>query len=489
MRTLEHLFNSQLRRAKGRPALSCEGRTLSFDDIDVLTREKAPALRAALIESHAEYLPLLVDDSADSYIAVLTCLLYEIPFALIDGVAPDQRVAAMLSILGDPERGWWGPRVKESAITSVWRDQSSRSTRSFAKRVDEENSSPCFVITTSGSTGVPKGVVLEFRRLVATIRQFQLDESPGPKSSLSSFSPLHFSGGLSRLSRIFLGHHLHVFSPLDLSLREILRSLKFADLTHLQLPPQIGRLVAYYSNPDDVFLGSVTNLRMGSEGIRFEVVEGLKKYLDPNVVFWHGLGASEALEMVRGSHILKNTPPQGQVPLGKLGSGTKLVKLEGFDSDVRELWASENIAVKYLGQPELTAERFVTDSDGVRYWRSGDLVERAGDGQLYHRGRIDDVVKVRGMLASPSETTRVLLGLSGIRAAVTLPTTKDGNTRLVSHVEVREGDSKPSQAELRAALEKMLPAHLLPAHIHIHEKLPTNQRGKIDRTALKVDFS
>ena len=73
-------------------------------------------------------------------------------------------------------------------------------------------------------------------------------------------------------------------------------------------------------------------------------------------------------------------------------------------------------------------------------------------------------------------------------AAVTLPTAKGGNVRLTSHIEVQQGDSSPSHAEIRASLERALPAHLLPAEIYLHEKLPTTQRGKIDRTALEAMF-
>ncbi len=486
--TLKRLFDIQLGNLPGRAALSSEGETLSFDDVDVLAREQQFALRAALAESQAEYLPLLVDDSIDSYVAVLTCLLYEIPFGLIDGLAPDERIATMLSLFGNPERGWRGPRVNESAIPRVWNNKHSPLAQTGTNELDGQDTSPRFVITTSGSTGVPKAVVLDFSRLVASINQVRIESGPVSKGSVSSLSPLHFIGGLSRLSRIFLGHHVHLVKPLDMSFREILQYLEIAELSHLELPPQIGRLFAHYSNPDGVYFQSVVNLRMGSEGIRYEVIEGLKKYLNPNVVFWHGLGASEASGMVRGNHTLKDTPTRGQVPLGALGPGAKLVRLEGFDSNVREVWASENIALEYLGQPELTAERFVKGSDGLRYWKSGDLVERAEDGQLYHRGRIDDVVKVRGILASPSETTHVLLGLAGVTAAVTLPAIKGGNTRLTSHIEVQPGDSSPSHAEIRASLERVLPAHLLPAEIYLHEKLPTTERGKIDRTALGAIF-
>jgi acyl-coenzyme A synthetase/AMP-(fatty) acid ligase len=486
MNDLGALFRIQVSKDPDGVAITRAGVSLTFRDLAQLTEEAAGRLKIDFVEARCDYLPLVVDNSVDSYIAVLACLIHRIPFGLIDGSAPRQRIDVLLSLFGNPERGWWGPKVGRDSIPSVWREELTPSQKTGSGNSIPEAGPTMFVVTTSGSTGAPKGVILSSERLVQGLVRTERDEFPVEQASLSSFSPLHFIGGLNRLASVFLGRQLHVFDPMEMSAGQILIALGEARLSHLQVPPQLGRLLAHYSNPAEVFLNTVTHLRMGSEGIRFEILEGLKRYLDASVIFWHGLGATEAMGIIRGKQVLKDLPSTGQVPLGHLQPGARLIATDGFDSNIREVWASSNIALGYLGQPELTAERFVTGEDGIRYWRSGDLVERTEDGNLYHRGRIDDVVKVRGILASPSETTRFLLGIPGVRAGVTLPATKDGNTRLVSHVELSSGGSSLSVADLRSALEKALPSHLLPAEITIHERLPTNPRGKIDRMALKA---
>ena len=100
-----------------------------------------------------------------------------------------------------------------------------------------------------------------------------------------------------------------------------------------------------------------------------------------------------------------------------------------------------------------------------------------------HRGRVDDIVKVRGKLASPSDVTAVLLSIDGVRSAITMPVVVAGNTRLESHVELQPG-STLTLDEVREVLSARLPAHLMPSAVMRHATLPINARGKVDRRAL-----
>ena len=141
------------------------------------------------------------------------------------------------------------------------------------------------------------------------------------------------------------------------------------------------------------------------------------------------------------------------------------------------------IASGYLDDPELTAARFYEDADGRSWWRSGDLVSVDHTGMYRHEGRMDDVVKVGGKLASPSEVTAVLQGIEGVVAAITVPVVTDGNTRLVSHVEIEPGTEVRLEA-VRATLRARLQPHAVPSAVMRHRRMPVNVRGKVDRQAL-----
>ena len=148
-----------------------------------------------------------------------------------------------------------------------------------------------------------------------------------------------------------------------------------------------------------------------------------------------------------------------------------------------EVWCTGSIATEYLGHPELTKDRFVTDSEGTRWWKSGDLVRQDGSGQYLHVGRLDDLVRVSGKLASPSEAEAALSQIAGVKAAVVLPAVVKTSTRLIGHVEVELGATLP-EIELRRALANHLEPHLIPHRIHFHDALPVTPRGKVDRQKL-----
>jgi len=481
----DDLFSRAMRDLPSETALVFPNIQFTFSDLNSLTSESLPGLLELLRLADVSHLPLIVDTSPESYLAVLTCVRFGVPCGLIDGSSPAGRVRNILQLWGSPKTAWIGPFVNHH---SVLFPLTEREEANNSKRRDIGNSNQSaqsLVITTSGSTGFPKGVEIPFSTLMVRAKlDFDDEEYSDGRARLSNISPLHFIGGLNRFTKIFAGHELHVFDMMALGTKGLLKELERARLTHLSLPPQVGRLLAGYANPDEVFLETVQQLRMGSEGVRFEVLQGLKRYLPLETVFSHGLGATEGRRAFRWKSKLSEIPDTGQVPLGRPETRTKLTPAAGFDNGLQEVWVSETIASGYLSQPDLTEQRFVTDERGQQWWRSGDLVEQGQDGLFYHRGRIDDVVKVRGILASPSETTRALLDIPGIRMAVTLPRLRNGNTRLEAHIEWESATTRLSMSEIMAHLSLSLPAHLRPAEITVHDPLPTNSRGKVDRVKL-----
>lgn len=458
-------------------ALVVHDRALTFSEFSKLTQDFASNLGAMWEDQSPGHLPLLVDKSMDSYIAVASCLLHGIPFALVDGFAPKARIQRIFDLLGNPRKSWAGPDVVALETSQ---------TSSPAVPGHSLDARPTFVITTSGSTGQPKGVEISFESQFERA-SLDLDVAESSSTSTTSFAPLHFIGGLSRLTRVFLGPTLHVLDPMALTPNQLLRYLEKHRITHLHLPPQLARLLAHYPNPDKIRLSSVKMLRMGSEGIRFETLQGLRQYLDDDVIVRHSLGATEAIRSFVNLFRLGDCAPSGLVPIGKPTERALLRPVPGLGPDAYEVLTCGPIAEGYLKQPELTAERFLT-INGVRYWKSGDHVREISPQVFLHIGRSDDIVKVRGMLASPSETTATVMAIEGVRNAITLPIEEHSNIRLVCHVELADGCSL-TPAEIRSIACSQLPPHLAPHVVFVHNELPVNARGKIDRLALQTHAS
>ena len=149
--------------------------------------------------------------------------------------------------------------------------------------------------------------------------------------------------------------------------------------------------------------------------------------------------------------------------------------------------AGAGLARGYLGRPDLTAERFVPDPfgrPGERLYRSGDLARRLPDGDLEYLGRIDHQVKIRGFRIELGEIEAALASHPDVREAVALlREDPSGDRRLVAWVVPRAG-AEIETAELRSFLKDRLPDYMVPAALVEIPAVPLTAHGKVDRRAL-----
>ncbi|MBV9847679.1 MAG: AMP-binding protein [Kutzneria sp.] len=149
--------------------------------------------------------------------------------------------------------------------------------------------------------------------------------------------------------------------------------------------------------------------------------------------------------------------------------------------------AGVGIARGYLGQPALTAERFLPDpfgEPGSRMYRTGDLGRWRGDGQIEYLGRVDHQVKINGFRVEPAEVEAQLIARADVRRAVVVVREDVPGVRsLVAYVVAAPG-ARASTADLLAGLRERLPNYLVPDAVVWLDTIPTNAHDKVDRAAL-----
>ncbi|MDT5036197.1 MAG: hypothetical protein QOE03_1382, partial [Micromonosporaceae bacterium] len=336
-----------------------------------------------------------------------------------------------------------------------------------------------YVMYTSGSTGQPKGVVVEHRSLSRYLR-WAGESYPGLRGCTVAHSSVSFDLAVTAL-----------LGPLLVGGRVRLATLEQAAGTSVSFLKATPSHLAMLDSPAAVT--PTAELVLGGETLTAETVRGWRKR-HAGVTVINEYGPTEAtVGCVAYRWCPDDVLAAGPVPIGRPVAGAA-----GYLLDERlrpvptgvpgELYiAGELVTRGYLRRPGLTADRFVAcpfGPPGARMYRTGDLARRRGDGELLALGRTDDQVKIRGYRIELGEVEHTVSARPEVaRCAVVVSEPTPGDRRLVAHVVLNGSDITAHR--LREALRDTLPEYQLPAVV-VHEQLPLTANGKVDRAALRV---
>ena len=349
--------------------------------------------------------------------------------------------------------------------------------------------SPMLVLFTSGSTGRAKGVVRtlgNLNELVTLGEQSQVLYLP---HRTAVFMPINWLGGLNAgLFGVSAGRFTVFVDPTKSSTDDVLSRLSALRIEQLMMTASLLRTISStrLSGPHP---SSVRRVVTMGDALYWADVEAAAACFGPDVSVTTMYGATEGNGFFGINTVTTGGPyGEGLLPIGRPGP-TLTVRLdfdnvtdEQREAGIGELVFRAAVSSGYLDDVELNERRFGIDPDGVRIWRSGDLVHIDPEGVIHLRGRSDDMVKINGRLVEPAEAERVLRSIPGVVNVIVLPRRlQAGRYQLVAHV---EADPAVSDSSLRMAVQSELPAHLVPGLFVRHEVLPLTDRGKVDREAL-----
>ncbi|MEU4230734.1 amino acid adenylation domain-containing protein [Nonomuraea sp. NPDC026600] len=365
-------------------------------------------------------------------------------------------------------------------------DDGAGSTSQTAPSVPGKPTDAAYVIYTSGSTGRPKGVVIEHRNAMALLR-YEAVRYPDELGGMLFATSVCFDPSVTQM-----------FLPLLCGGTVIVAD----NLLALSALPARDEVTAVYGAPSALVAllseplpASVRMVIAGGEPFTRALADRI--YANPGVRrVVNVYGPTECTVTCTSSEVLRDG--QGEPPIGSAYAGSVLSARDADgrplpDGEIGELWVAGPLVGRgYLNRSELTAERFVTDDDGVRHYRTGDLVRRE-NGIYHYAGRNDDQVKVAGFRVELGEVQGTLTRHPGVNHAVVLTQVDARDVRrLVSYVQpVARDEAGPteaglSEAGLREWMRERLPDYMVPSRIAILDRIPLGPTGKIDRAALPV---
>ncbi|WP_276540091.1 non-ribosomal peptide synthetase [Streptomyces hygroscopicus] len=345
-----------------------------------------------------------------------------------------------------------------------------------------------YVMFTSGSTGLPKGVAVTHRDLLAFALDGCFDAVAHRRVLLHA--PHAFDAANYELwVPLLTGGTVVIAPPQDMDVRTLRRMITEHGVTGLHLTAGLFRVVA--ENDLDCLTG-VRELLAGGDVVPGTAVRALLERF-PGMVFKDTYGPTETTSFATCHRLTSADRVPDVVPIGIPLDNTRAHVLDDQlrrvpPGVVGELYlAGEGLARGYWRAPALSAERFVADPygpAGSRMYRVGDLARWTGEGVLEFAGRADDQVKIRGFRIEPGEVEAAVARRPGVAsAAVVVREDRAGDKRLVAYAVPAPGHRLDPSA-LRERLAEALPDYLVPAAVLPLDALPLTPNGKLDRTAL-----
>jgi amino acid adenylation domain-containing protein/non-ribosomal peptide synthase protein (TIGR01720 family) len=392
-------------------------------------------------------------------------------------VLTQERLQASLSQLAD---------AKFILLDADWEQIAAFPARSPTANVDAENLA--YVMYTSGSTGIPKGVEVTHRNVLRLILPGNTYARMTADEVFLQFAPLAFDASTFEIwGSLLNGARLAVFPGYLPSPDELAQFIQTHQVTTLWLTAGLFHQMVD-SSPDG--LGVVRQLLAGGDVLSVPHLEQAQRQW-PMCRIINGYGPTENTTFTCCYDVAQGLGMSA--PIGRPIANTQVYildkELQPLPVGVAgELYiGGDGLARGYHNQPGLTAEKFVPNPLGVagqRLYKTGDLARYLPDGNIEFLGRLDYQVKLRGFRIELGEIEEALRQHPAVHEAIVVACEdQPGSKRLVAYV-VAEQTLMPSLEGLRSALKARLPEYMLPAAFVFLDQLPLTPNGKVDRKAL-----
>jgi pyochelin synthetase len=495
---------AQAESQAGAPAVIARDRAVSYGEVHTGALRIAAKLRERGAGPGAR-VAVVMEKGWEQFVAVLGVLLAGAAYVPVDAQSPPERCRRIVTQVGaqllltQPHidaQGDWPAGVTAISVSEdmlcapVLRNPAEQR----APMTATSGSDLAYVLFTSGSTGAPKGVMIEHRGIACAVAATNERFGIGPGDRVLGLTALHHDISVYDLFGITAAGGAAVL-PSPEETRDPARWVELIRehgvTVWSSVPAFMEMLLEYALTRPGLTLPSLRLVFLGGDFIALDLPERLRR-VAPNARLVSVGGPTETTLWNIWYEVKRVDPAWKSIPYGRPLPGARYLVLDGSLEPCPigvpgELCCSGiGLARGYWDDPALTAERFpALPSTGERIYRTGDLGRLLPTGDIEILGRTDFQVKILGYRIETAEVEAALLRHPAVRAAVVVGHGTRGRQRLAAYLVPHKGAALPAGDELRRHLAGLLPQPMIPTSYIEIERLPLSANGKVDRRTLR----